>query len=156
MQKTIEQVGHNNKKVEIPLRGVSNPWHQKPWEGGFEWFINVRGSQRSNYILICTVGCVLLFITHISFLTLLWMLYHFSDGSPILLIPLPSLLHLKYHELLPSGRQLHTGPSHCFPFSFHLRNQIQVSQPGFPELSTWKHTHTHTHTHPKNFGVNGL
>lgn len=71
--------------AEIPLRGVSNSWSQKPWEGVLEQFISVRRSQRSNYNLICTVGCVLLFITHASFLTLLWMLNHSSDGFPILL-----------------------------------------------------------------------
>lgn len=135
MQNT-EQLAQNNK-IEIPLRGVSHSWHQKPWGGGFEWFINVRRSQRSNYNLICTVGHVLLFITHTSFLTFLWMLYHSSNGSPILLISLEKPPSFKM-RWTATARQAGDEQAHPFVFSILLKSLIQVSQPGIPELSTLK------------------
>ena len=66
------------------------------------------------------------------------MLYHSSNGSPILLISLAKPPSLKCGELLLPGRLVHTEQGHHFLFSILLKSLIQVSQPGIPELSKLK------------------
>lgn len=82
--------------------------------------------------------CFIIYKTDFIFDTRLNALSFFWWGSRSAHPPSPNLYHLKYPELLLSGRLGHTEQGHHFPYSILLRSQILVSQSGIPELSELK------------------